>query len=101
MSAAFDLGSEASAAQAAGEEDDGRHPDECPCQFCDEDRRDAAAQDDEDDSDPWGTPPEELDDDTDNAIPDTERGSEDEADYAPASPAFIAGPTHDPQWSGW
>jgi hypothetical protein len=28
--------------------DDGRHPDECPCQFCEEDRREAMAQDDED-----------------------------------------------------
>ena len=27
--------------------DDGRHPDECPCQFCEQDRREAAAQDDE------------------------------------------------------
>ena len=29
--------------------DDGRHPDECPCQFCEEDRRVAVAQDDDED----------------------------------------------------
>lgn len=45
---------------------DGRHPDDCRCQFCLEDIRDELARD------------EELDDDTDNAIPDTEHGSEDE-----------------------
>jgi hypothetical protein len=32
-------------------EDDGRHPGECPCQFCEEDRREAMAQDDADDGD--------------------------------------------------
>ena len=36
--------------------DDGRHPDDCPCQFCDEDRREAAAQDDEDASADIGSP---------------------------------------------
>ncbi len=36
--------------------DDGRHPDDCPCQFCREDEREAMAQDDEDDA---------LDDDED------------------------------------
>lgn len=41
--------------------DDGRHPDSCDCQFCREDEREERDR-------------EELDDDTDNAIPDTERG---------------------------
>lgn len=44
------------------EPDDGRHPDGCACQFCREDEREERAR-------------EELDDDTDNAIPDTEGGA--------------------------
>ena len=46
---------------AHGVPDDGRHPDECPCQFCREDEREERDR-------------EELDDDIDNTIPDTERG---------------------------
>lgn len=41
--------------------DDGRHPDGCACQFCQEDEREERAR-------------EELDDDTDNTVPDTEGG---------------------------
>lgn len=41
------------------EPDDGRHPDGCACQFCREDEREERDR-------------EELDDDTDNTIPDTE-----------------------------
>ena len=46
---------------ATGVPDDGRHPDGCTCQFCREDEREERDR-------------EELDDDTDNTIPDTERG---------------------------
>ena len=46
---------------ATGVPGDGRHPDGCTCQFCREGEREERDR-------------EELDDDTDNTIPDTERG---------------------------